>query len=168
MKKEKALDLVAARKRQLLQARRAQTRANERFEAAALGAARAGATQREIAAQAGVSQPYVARILARSERFALSGPIGKRLVQQRDRVLAILREYGAENVRVFGSVARGDERSDSDLDLIVDLGPGTGLFTLGRIERDLEQLLGVDVDLIPSRLLAPKVASCSRGDVVKL
>lgn len=168
MDKEKALALVGSRKQQLLRARRTQASAGERFEAAVLDASTAGASQREIATHAGVSQPYIARILGRPEKSALSGPIGKRLLERRDRVVAILGEYGAENVRVFGSVARGEEDSDSDLDLIVDLSQGTGLFTLGRMERALEQLLDVDVDLVPGRLLAASIESSARNDVVKL
>ncbi len=119
MGKEKALALVGSRKQQLLQARRTQASAGERFEAAVLDASTAGASQREIATHAGVSQPYIARLLGRPEKSALSGPIGKRLLERRDRVLAILREYGAENVRVFGQ--------------------GTGLFTLGRMEHALSR-----------------------------
>ena len=59
------------------------------------------------------------------------------------------------NVRVFGSVARGQDRSDSDVDLLVDLSPGVSLFTLARLQRELEQLLSARVDLIPDDGLKP-------------
>jgi hypothetical protein len=59
------------------------------------------------------------------------------------------------NVRVLGSVARGEDRSDSDVDLLVDLSPGVGLFTLARLQRELEQLLSARVDLIPDDGVKP-------------
>lgn len=64
--------------------------------------------------------------------------------------------YGASNVRVFGSVARGDEREGSDIDflsdidLLVDLDADADLFSLVRLERELAELLGVDVDVTPA------------------
>jgi len=61
-------------------------------------------------------------------------------------------------VRVFGSVARGQDTADSDVDLLVDLAPGTGLLGLGRLEHDLNELLGIRVDLVPADDLNPDVA----------
>jgi len=63
-------------------------------------------------------------------------------------VLAVLARYGATNIRVFGSVARGDDKEDSDVDLLADLPLGTGLFQRGRLTQDLEDLLGCRVDLV--------------------
>ena len=54
------------------------------------------------------------------------------------------------NLRVFGSVARGEDRPDSDVDLLADLPPDLGLFGLGRVEAELEAILGSRVDLIPA------------------
>ena len=59
------------------------------------------------------------------------------------------------NVRVFGSVARGEDRSDSDVDLLVDLSPAVSLFTLARLQRELEHLLSARVDLIPDDGVKP-------------
>ncbi len=63
----------------------------------------------------------------------LAGPLGGRVRQQRQRILDVAARYGATNLRVFGSVARGDERSDSDIDVLVDLPPDSGLLTLDAI-----------------------------------
>jgi len=52
-------------------------------------------------------------------------------------------------LRVFGSVARGEDRPDSDVDLPTDFPPGLSLFGLGRLEADLEGILGARIDLIP-------------------
>ncbi len=62
------------------------------------------------------------------------------------------------NVRVFGSVARGDERAESDVDLLVDVAPGVGLFELGRCQAELQALLGAPVDLVPATDLKAGVA----------
>ncbi len=73
-----------------------------------------------------------------------------RLAKHREEVLAVLVGYGVTNLRVFGSVARGDDKADSDLDLLVDLPPRTGLFMRGHITQDLEDILGCKVDLVQS------------------
>lgn len=67
--------------------------------------------------------------------------------------------HGLTNVRVFGSVVRGEDAAGSDIDLLVDVAPGVGLLGLARAQRDLEALLGVPVDLIPAADLKPGVAS---------
>ena len=56
--------------------------------------------------------------------------------------------FHTANPRVFGSVLRGDDSDDSDLDLLVDPLPGTTLFDLGGLQVELEALLGVSVDLL--------------------
>ncbi len=53
-------------------------------------------------------------------------------------------------MRVFGSVARGEDRPDSDVDLLADFPPGLSLFGLSRLEADREAILGARVDLIPA------------------
>ncbi len=72
----------------------------------------------------------------------------EQLAESRSEVLAVLARYGATNIRVFGSVARGEDECDSDLDMLVDLPPGTGLFKRGRLTQDLEDILGCRVDLV--------------------
>ena len=63
-------------------------------------------------------------------------------------ILQAATERGAYNVRVFGSVARGEANSESDIDFLVDLGPNRSLFDLGGLLADLEDLLGCRVDVV--------------------
>jgi uncharacterized protein len=77
-------------------------------------------------------------------------PRGRRLRQRRTALITAARESGATNVRVFGSVARGDDTDSSDIDMLIDLPPGSGLFTLGALERRFSELLGAEVDLVPA------------------
>lgn len=67
------------------------------------------------------------------------------------------RRYHTENPRVFGSVLHGTDRDGSDLDLLVDALPGTTLFDLGGLQVELEDLLGVPVDLLTPGDLPPKL-----------
>lgn len=69
---------------------------------------------------------------------------------------------------MFGSVARGEDRPDSDVDLLADLPPGLSLFGLGRVEADLEAILGCRVDLIPAGDLKPGVRARVERDLVAL
>ncbi|WP_432519688.1 helix-turn-helix domain-containing protein [Kineococcus sp. SYSU DK006] len=98
----------------------------------------------------------------------LSGPLGQRLRRHRRRIRTIAAAHGVHHVRVFGSTARGSERPDSDVDLLVDLPPGTGLFALGRLRRELEDLLHAPVDLVPEDGLKPEVRANVEADLVPL
>ena len=69
---------------------------------------------------------------------------------------------------MFGSVARGEDRPDSDVDLLADLPPGLSLFGLGRAEAELEAILGSRVDLIPAQDLKPGVRARVERDLVAL
>lgn len=69
----------------------------------------------------------------------------------RKEILEILARYPMiSNVRIVGSVARGEDTEESDVDFLVDTLPGTSLFDLGGLHEDLEELLGIPVDIIPS------------------
>lgn len=73
----------------------------------------------------------------------------RRLVaEHRDEILALARQHGAHDVRLIGSVARGDERQDSDIDFLVRFEPGRSLFDQAGLLHDLEELLGVGVDVV--------------------
>ncbi len=61
--------------------------------------------------------------------------------------------HGASNVRVFGSVARGDAQPDSDIDLLIDVEPSRSLFDLAALFMDLRDILGVSVDLVEAAAL---------------
>jgi len=72
---------------------------------------------------------------------------------KREAVRAVVSRYPAANPRVFGSVLHGDDREDSDIDILVDALPGATLFDLGDLQMALQELLGVRVDLlIPGEL----------------
>lgn len=75
---------------------------------------------------------------------------------RRQEILAIAHHYGARNVRVFGSVARGEARPDSDIDFLVELEPGRSLFDLGGMLYELQELLGVQVDVVTRNGLRPR------------
>ncbi len=68
----------------------------------------------------------------------------------RARIVAILREHGVRHASLFGSVARGEQREDSDIDLLIDLPPGASLMDLSRLGLELEDALGRSVDLVTS------------------
>jgi uncharacterized protein len=78
------------------------------------------------------------------------------ILNQREAIDALGRLYGARNMRVFGSVARGQERPDSDVDLLVELDRGYDLFRQRLpLTEDLSILLGRRVDLVPEHELNP-------------
>lgn len=70
------------------------------------------------------------------------------LLEKRGEILRIADRYGAHDIRIFGSVARGDATESSDLDLLVRFDPGRSLFDHGGLLVDLEELLGVTVDVV--------------------
>ncbi|AMM22134.1 hypothetical protein AX769_00280 [Frondihabitans sp. PAMC 28766] len=86
----------------------------------------------------------------------------------RDELVASLAELGARRPRLFGSVARGDDTETSDVDLLVDLPPGSGLLSLMRMQAEAERILGVDVDVVPSDGLKPEVRASSDRDSIAL
>lgn len=79
------------------------------------------------------------------------------LQEKREDILRIATRRGASNVRVFGSVARGEADSKSDIDLLVDLEPGRSLFDLGGLLMDLQDLLGHKVDVVTERGLRERI-----------
>jgi uncharacterized protein len=99
---------------------------------------------------------------------SLSGPIGRRLRQHHEAVVAAAAAYGVSGLRVFGSVARGEDRADSDVDLLADLPPQMSLFRLGRLQAELEEILGARVDLVPESDLKPGVRPNAERDWVEL
>lgn len=87
---------------------------------------------------------------------------------KRGRLLDLAAWHGARNVRVFGSVARGEADAASDLDLLVDLEPGRSLIDLGALLADLECELGVRVDVITEAGLRPALRARALRDAVPL
>ena len=81
--------------------------------------------------------------------------IGEIIAAKREEILRIAARHGATNVRVFGSVARGDAGTDSDVDFLVEVGPVHSRFFPGGLVLDLEELLGRKVDVVEPDGLHP-------------
>jgi predicted nucleotidyltransferase len=78
------------------------------------------------------------------------------LAVHREALRALVNEYDVKRPRVFGSVRTGTDRDDSDLDLLVDRGEKTTLFTIARLEHQAQALLGVSVSVLTPGFLPPK------------
>jgi hypothetical protein len=70
---------------------------------------------------------------------------------KRNEILKVAALHGARNVRVFGSLARGEAREDSDVDFLVDMEPGRSLLDHSELLQDLQELLGRKVDVLTER-----------------
>lgn len=154
-----------------------------------------GSTQAELAKRAGTSQPALARYengtvspsmttLERLFRAAgarleinfvpaestvdLSRSRAKLLRDSREEILSLVHQIGASNVRVFGSVARGEDDEESDIDLLIDYDLKKGLRPVFRLGDSLEELLGESVDVAPVDLLKPAVAERALKEAVPL
>lgn len=68
--------------------------------------------------------------------------------EKRGEILRLGEKHGAQNIRVFGSVARGESREGSDVDLLVEFAPGRTLFDLIGLRLDLKDLLGAEVEIV--------------------
>jgi predicted nucleotidyltransferase len=79
------------------------------------------------------------------------------LQAKREDILRIAAHYGASNVRIFGSVARGEADEQSDIDLLVDMEPGRSLLDLCGLLIDLEELLGCKVDVVTEKGLRDRI-----------
>ena len=148
-------------------------------------AARAGITQSVISAyESGRRQPSVPTLVALVAATGfeldlrlrstprrldlLTGPIGRRVRRHRRQLLETAFAHGLTEVRVFGSVARGEDRPDSDLDLLVDVPSGMGLIGLGKARDALEAILGCAVDLVPASDLKTGVRNRVEADMIAL
>lgn len=98
----------------------------------------------------------------------LTGPVGRRVRQHRAELVAAAAAHGVVNLRVFGSVTRGEDRQDSDVDLLADIPAGMGLLGLGRVAEELEAIVGAPVDLVPAGQLKPNVERRAERDLVAL
>jgi uncharacterized protein len=79
------------------------------------------------------------------------------LNQKREQVLETAAHYGAYDVRIFGSVARGEANDASDIDILVKLEPGRSLMDLGGLLYDLQKLLGIEVDVVTEKGLRSRI-----------
>ena len=83
--------------------------------------------------------------------------LSKTLSNKREEILRITAAHGAKNLRVFGSVSRGDATDKSDLDLLINLEPGRTLLDIIAIKQDLEDLLGCAVDVVTENAVSPYI-----------
>jgi predicted nucleotidyltransferase len=82
----------------------------------------------------------------------------------RPTILRVAKRYGATNVRVFGSFARGEQRQNSDVDLLIDPPKNMSLLDLSGLKIDLEDALGRKVDVIPARSVKPALRASIFAD----
>jgi predicted nucleotidyltransferase len=121
----------------------------------------AGLTQAQLAARAGTARPNIAAYESgakvpspevRDRLVAAMRPTPSEALRGHEaEVQRIAARYGVTRVRVFGSVAKGGDTIDSDLDLLVDPAPTTSLFDLFALEDEIAELLGLDVDVVSAR-----------------
>ena len=127
----------------------------------------AGSSQREVAAELGISQPAVSQQLKASRDLTKVHP--ENLVRAAAPVLVdVARSQGFEHLAVFGSVARGEARDDSDIDLLVDAPPGTAIKELLALRGTFEQILGRPIDLVTYGALKPGLDDDIRREAVVL
>jgi uncharacterized protein len=88
--------------------------------------------------------------------------------RRRDDLIAAAAAHGVHNLRVFASVARSQDRPDSDVDLLADLPIGLSLFGLARVQAELEAIIGSRVELVPAQDLKPGVRTRVEQDLVAL
>ena len=79
------------------------------------------------------------------------------LKMKREEILKVAAKHGARNVRIFGSVARGQAREESDIDLLVDMEEGRSLLDLGGLWWELNELLDVEVDVVTEKGLRERI-----------
>jgi len=94
--------------------------------------------------------------------------INKALSNKRDEILRITAAHGATNLRVFGSVSRGEASAKSDIDLLINLEPGRTLLDVIAIKQDLEDLLGCGVDVVTEDAVSPYIRDQILKDAVTL
>lgn len=128
-----------------LEAERLRVEARAKLVGAVRRGAAAGMSRREIARAVNRSQPEVARLL----RFFPTSERGSVLAKHRRDVTDLAARHGFRNVRVFGSVARGEDGPNSDIDLLVTLPDGASLLDIGALENEIAALLGQRIDLVP-------------------
>jgi predicted nucleotidyltransferase len=98
----------------------------------------------------------------------LSGPVGRQVRRKRRDLVAAAAARDVTHLRVFGSVARGEDLPGSDVDLLADVPPDMGLLGLGRVQAELEAILGTKVDLVPANDLKPAVRARAEHELVAL
>ena len=94
--------------------------------------------------------------------------ISQTLKEKRREVLRLAALYGAQNMRIFGSLARGESGPPSDVDILITLEPGRSLLDLIALKQDLEDLLGCKVDVVTEAAVSPYLRERVLRDAVAL
>lgn len=102
------------------------------------------------------------------ERLKRDASLTQLLHQNREEILKLAVHYGASNVRLFGSVARGEADHESDIDLLVDFETGYTLIDRISLIYALEDLLGCSVDVVPAKMLRESVRESVLRDSIPL
>jgi uncharacterized protein len=98
----------------------------------------------------------------------MSMTIEERLQKDREEILAIASKYGAYNVRIFGSVARGEADAESDVDFLVEMEANRSLLDLGGLLMELQDLLGCQVDVVTEKGLRQRIRERVLNEAVPL
>lgn len=93
---------------------------------------------------------------------------GTEIRNKRNEIIKIAANHGARNLRVFGSLARGQATPESDLDLLINLEPGRTLLDLIAVKQDLEDLLGCPVDVVTENAVSPHIRDQILKEAVSL
>ena len=126
-----------------------------------------GLSQRAIAEQLGVSQSAISQQLRSAPDLSRQDPVSL-LEAGAPIVKALAADRGFTRLAVFGSVARGDARPDSDIDLLIEAPKGTSSFEFVRLQQLIEQVLGRHVDLVSYGGLKPGLDDDIRREAVSL
>ena len=94
--------------------------------------------------------------------------IDELLKEKRDAIIEIAAKHGAHNVRVFGSVARGEASPESDVDFLVELGAGRSLLDHAALLLDLQELLGINVDVVTEKGLKARIKDDVLNEAIAL
>ena len=127
-----------------------------------------GSSQREIADALGVSQPAVSQQLKASRAVTAAVHPETLLAAAAPVLVDVARSKGFDRLAVFGSVARGDARADSDIDLLVEAPAGAAIKELVELQRIFQEILGRPVDLVTYGGLKPAVDADIRAEAVLL
>lgn len=90
------------------------------------------------------------------------------LQQKREDIRRIATKHGAYNLRVFGSVARGEARPDSDIDLLIEKGPTTSSWFPAGLVLELEEMLGRRVEIVTEKALNPDLRDRVLSEAIPL
>ncbi len=105
---------------------------------------------------------------ASAPRALPATPVGRLLRERRADILQMVERHGAGNIRLFRERGARDDSPESDIDLMIDLAPGTGLFGLMALRPELTKVLGRQVDLVPAAGLEPHLAARVEQDQIPL